>query len=88
MHILAILGQKSQFLIKSFGTHVMEKPPRHLVCIVRSNLTYLFHTLGHFGLFGLFLAIAPSAFKIKKEGVPIFQLSFICTLKAIEVIKR
>ena len=32
--------------------------------------------------------IAPSAFKMKKGGVLIFQLSLICTLKAIEVIKK
>ena len=32
--------------------------------------------------------IAPSAFKMKKEGGHIFQLSLICTLKAIEVIKK
>ena len=32
--------------------------------------------------------IAPSAFKMKKGGGHIFQLSLICTLKAIEVIKK
>ena len=32
--------------------------------------------------------IAPSAFKMKKGGAHIFQLSLICTLKAIEVIKK
>ena len=32
--------------------------------------------------------IAPSAFKMKKGGAHIFQLSLICTLKAIEVKKR
>ena len=56
----------------------------HTVPQVLRNQTHLFHTLGHFGLSGPF-----SNFKIEKKGEGhIFQLSFICTLKAIKVIKE